>query len=224
MAEVEFIFNSIKTVIQCNIKDKMKDIIKKYGIKLGKEIESLYIIYDSNIINEELMEKEFIEIANNIDKERKKMNILVYEINTNIERDKRILSKEIICPECKENIRINISNYKIKLFECKNGHNIDNILLNEFYNTQYIDESKIICNKCNENNKLKSYNNIFYKCNKCKINLCPLCKLNHDNKHNIINYELKDYICDIHNKEYISYCKECKKNKCIICLEEEGKQ
>ena len=140
MAEVEFIFNSIKTVIQCNIKDKMKDIIKKYGIKLGKEIKSLYIIYDSNIINEELMEKEFIEIANNIDKERKKMNILVYEINTNIERDKRILSKEIICPECKENIRINISNYKIKLFECKNGHNINNILLNEFYNTQYIDE------------------------------------------------------------------------------------
>ena len=198
MAEVEFIFNTIKTVIQCNIKDKMKDIIKKYGIKLGKEIESLYIIYDSNIINEELMEKEFIEIANKIDKERKKMNILVYEINTNIERDKRILSKEIICPECKENIRINIINYKIKLFECKNGHNIDNILLNEFYNTQYIDQSKIECNKCKEINKLNSYNNIFYKCNKCNINLCPLCKLNHDKIHKIINYDERLYICDKH--------------------------
>ena len=108
MVEVEFIFNGIKTIIQCNLYDKMKDILNKYSIKIQKDIKLLYIIYDSNIINEELMEKEFMEIANNIDKERKKMNILVYEINTNIERDKRILSKEIICPECKENIRINI--------------------------------------------------------------------------------------------------------------------
>ena len=50
------------------------------------------------------------------------------------------------------------------------------------------------------------------------MNLCPLCKSNYDNKLNIINYELKNYICDIHNKEYISYFEECKKNKSIICL------
>ena len=57
-----------------------------------------------------------------------------------------IKSKEIICPKCNENILIKIDNYKINLFNCKNNHNIDNILLNEYENN--IDISKIICDKC----------------------------------------------------------------------------
>ena len=57
MDEVEFTFEGEKTVILCNINDKMKEIIKKFAIKKGKDINSLYIIYDSKIINEELMEK-----------------------------------------------------------------------------------------------------------------------------------------------------------------------
>ena len=132
-------------------------------------------------------------------------------------------SKEIICPICKENIRININNYKIRLFECKNGHIIKNILLNEFENSQYINELLIKCDKCNETTISNSYNKIFFKCNLCKINLCPLCKSNHDYKHNIINYELKNYICDIHNGQYIGYCQDCKKNICKLCLDKEEK-
>jgi len=31
-------------------------------------------------------------------------------------------SKYIICPECKENARILIDNYKINIYDCKNGH------------------------------------------------------------------------------------------------------
>ena len=131
------------------------------------------------------------------------MNILIFELNSDKKREKKIKSKEIICPECKENIKINIQDYKINLFECKNGHNINNILLDEFQNTQYIDESEIKCNKCKDNNKFKSYGNIFYRCNICKINLCPLCKSKHE--HNIINYELKNYICEIHNEKYVAY-------------------
>ena len=69
-------------------------------------------------------------------------------------------------------------------------------------------------------NKGNTFENIFYKCNSCKINLCPLCKLNHDKSHNIINYDLRDYICDIHNEKYISYCKNCNKNICINCSKE----
>ena len=48
----------------------------------------------------------------------------------NYEEDKKINNKnniqlnEVICSECKENCFINISNYKINLFGCKNGHNI----------------------------------------------------------------------------------------------------
>ena len=51
------------------------------------------------------------------------------------------------------------------------------------------------------------------------MNLCPSCKLNHNNNHNIINYELKYYICDIHNENYNYYCKGCRKNLCSSCAE-----
>ena len=30
-----------------------------------------------------------------------------------------------------------------------------------------------------------------------------LCKSNHEQSHNIINYDLKYYICEIHNEKYI---------------------
>ena len=35
------------------------------------------------------------------------------------------------CPECGEICRIKINDYKIKLYECKNKHEIDNISLKE---------------------------------------------------------------------------------------------
>ena len=82
--EVEFNFNGIKTVLHCNINDKMKNIFEEYTLKIGKKIELLYMIYDSNIINEELMEKTYYQTANNIDKKRKIMNILVYLKNSKL--------------------------------------------------------------------------------------------------------------------------------------------
>jgi len=39
----------------------------------------------------------------------------------------------------------------------------------------------------------------------------------HDNNHKIINYDDKEYICDVHNEIYNSFCNECKKNICIEC-------
>ena len=38
----------------------------------------------------------------------------------------------IICPQCGEHSLISIKNYKISLYDCKNRHKNDNILLNEF--------------------------------------------------------------------------------------------
>ena len=112
---------------------------------------------------------------------------------------------------------MNINEYKIDLYECKNGHNIKNILLNEFEETQKINMSDIQCNICKNNNKSISYNNIFYKCLTCNNNICPLCKCNHDKNHIIINYDEKYYICNEHNEKYISYCKDCNKNICKSC-------
>ena len=49
------------------------------------------------------------------------------------------------------------------------------------------------------------------------MNLCPLCKENHDKNHNIIKYNEKNYKCEIHLKGYNSYCLQCEKNICILC-------
>ena len=113
------------------------------------------------------------------DKERNIMNILVNEIYKTVIKENIIKSKEIICPKCYENIFIKIEEYKINLFNCKNKHNINNILLKDYGN---IDISKIICDICKVKNKSQTYNNEFYRCNICKINICPLCKSNHNNK------------------------------------------
>jgi hypothetical protein len=49
------------------------------------------------------------------------------------------------------------------------------------------------------------------------MNICPLCKLKHEKDHILIDYELKNYSCNIHGEKYISYCETCNKNLCEIC-------
>ena len=56
-------------------------------------------------------------MANSIDKSRKKMNILVLSQNDNINVNNNIIrAKNIICPECHEDIKMNINNYKFFKF------------------------------------------------------------------------------------------------------------
>ena len=214
MAEIIFKHKGKETLIQCNINDKMKEIIQKYISKIDNN--NFFFLYNGKRINEEL---KFIEQANELDIKRKKMNILVYEINKTIVKENKIISKEFICPECNENILIDIKNYKIN-YECKNVHKRDNILLNEYEDIQKIDICKIICDKCKEKNKNNTYNNEFYYCCSCEINICPLCKSIHDLNHNIINYDDKRYICKKHNDSFIKYCIKCKENMCILCINE----
>ena len=101
------------------------------------------------------------------------------------------------------------------------GHTKYNIKLIDFDNTQNINISKIICNKCPYKNKGNCPNDEFYRCLTCKINLCILCRSNHNNTHNIIKYDEKNYICPIHNENFIKYCIKCNKNICFSCEEHE---
>ena len=39
----------------------------------------------------------------------------------------------------------------------------------------------------------------------------------HNEDHDIIKYEDKNYICNIHNERYISYCRKCNQNLCFKC-------
>ena len=84
----------------------IKDISKRFKDKINLTNKNINYTYNGNLVlNEEL---KFEEIVNNEDKIRKKMSFIVFD-NLIETKDKDIIkSKEIICPECKENIRMNI--------------------------------------------------------------------------------------------------------------------
>ena len=157
-------------------------------------------------------------VINQFDNSRKKMNIIVDlkygQINN---KNNLIKSEQIICPQCKETAKIFIKDYLITIFGCKHNHTTNNILLDQFDESQKIDESKVVCYVCKTRNKEKSFNKQFYICLKCKLNLCPLCKDIHDKNHYIIDYNNKNYICPQHGDNYSSFCQTCSKNICIEC-------
>ena len=151
------------------------------------------------------------EVINNIisNAERKlnRMSILVIDMrstrrtnNNNINNNNIIQSPEVICPICKEPCNLKVEDYKISLYRCKQGHKQDNIKFDEFVNTQKIDLTSIICGECKRRNRGEINNKEFYKCCQCNMNLCPLCKSIHDKKHDIINYDLRNYVCNIHKR------------------------
>ena len=195
MVEVEFNYKQNKINIQSSANDIFEEIIQKYINKTNLDINNIYFIYKGKKINNKNDKLE--NIMSESDKRNKKIIILVYSINNtiNIENTNIKISNDIICQDCKEICKYEINDYKIKLYGCKNGHINENINLNEYENKQKIDISKIKCDICKDKNKSNTYNNDFYICYECKMNLCPLCKSIHDKSHIIINYENKNYIC-----------------------------
>ena len=83
-----------------------------------------------------------------------------------------------------------------------------------------INLKNVECNICKERNKYNTYNNEFYKCYECNINICPSCKLKHNKKHNIFNYDKIHYICNKHDESFTNYCNKCKINICSLCEKE----
>ena len=147
------------------------------------------------------------------------MSIVVVEMNelTENKNDILIKSNQPICPICFENAQIEIKDYKIKIFGCKNKHIKTDIPLIYYDNCEKVNFSKIICDVCKIRKKSDIFNYEMYKCTMCKINLCPICKNSHDRKHSIINYDQKNFMCEEHNEQYYSYCENCKKDICILC-------
>ena len=218
MVSIEFEYQQTKTIVQANLNDRFETVLNKYKTKTNVDINNLcYLANGRNIDKNDIIE----DILNANDKQNKKMKILVNDTNSyDIQNNNLIKSKDIICPECKELCKIDIKDYRIKLYDCKMGHVKENLKLDEFINTQNIDISKIICDKCKVNNKAESYKNKFYKCCECNMNLCSLCKSKHDNTHSIIDYDDKDYICNKHEQSFLKYCENCKINICLSCLED----
>ena len=128
MSKVIFNYEGNNTTVLCQENEKMTEICKRFGNKTQIDINNLYFLYNGKIINIEL---RYDEIANRFDKERKEISILVLDINNTEVLDNKKKLEFPICPECNENIILEIKDYKINLYDCKNKHNINNILINE---------------------------------------------------------------------------------------------
>ena len=215
MAQVEFQYKGISTIIQCKEDQKMIEIINIFISKSNINENEINYYYNGKIISQNNKNLKFNEISNSFDKERKKIIILV--IN-NIEKPNKLLirSKNIICPKCKGDIKLKINNYKLNLYGCQNKHKFNNISLNEFEETQIINLSEIKCSICRENQS-NLYNDKIYKCNECNKYLCSICGLKHDKNHIILDYDKIYYICNKHKEHFTNYCKECNKNLCSLC-------
>ena len=74
MAEVIFNYEGKPYSIQCNVNDKIKDIKSKFLLKIVKNDTNLYYLYNGSQLKDELT---FNKQANDLDKNRKKMNIIV---------------------------------------------------------------------------------------------------------------------------------------------------
>jgi len=209
MSEVKILYNGYQAIIQYQSNEKMKDIFKRFKIKINGENKELVYLYNGEMIKDENI------IVSNLTSE-KIFTILAYDSN-NLPSNNIIKSEYIICPICKRSAILDEKEYKLLIYGCQNEHITNNILIKDFNKYQEIDYSKIICKICNINNRNNTYNNEFYKCDECKIDICPMCKSKHDNNHKIINYNEEEYKCNIHNEYYYSYSKECKRNICMIC-------
>ena len=210
---VEFILDGEKRVLSylCERNDYIDSILRRYSKQIKRYIKELSFEYNGSLIpfNTELT---LGQINMNDDLIR---FLVSFKANNNIHTS-YLKSDYIICPKCKENCLININSYKVSLSNCPYGHNANNLSINEFINSQYFDESLILCDEC-KNKKAMVFKNEFYFCS-CGLALCPSCQINHrKKKHIVYNYEKKNYWCVEHNDNFISYCQDCKYNLCIKC-------
>ena len=215
MIQVNIAFRDINIIIECDKTDKIGDILDKIVVKMQKPLSELVFLYNGNIINKDM---KFEELPNNeVDKISDKINLLVNEI-MGINTNKKIKESEVIvCPECDENNRIKIENYKISM-TCKNNHKYVNMSIKDFIYSQKKDKSKYNrCNICNEFDKSNIDGIEMYKCLNCEKIICPICINNHNKNDKIINIETKNVYCKKHYELFNRYCKDCNKNLCMKC-------
>ena len=91
---------------------------------------------------------------NSVEENLQKYQLIQETIGENID-DKKI-SKNIICNICKEVCFIGINDYTFNLYGCKNNHITKNILIENFENTQRIQ---------NDNHNIHEKEKGNYNCN-----------------------------------------------------------
>ena len=135
MNEIVFIYKENEVRIQCSDGEKMQNIIERFFIKINESKNFIFFQNDGKILDKELTEDKIF-----MNEDNKKI-IVVNENYYTSHIDKEIqISKEVICPICKEICLIEIKDYKVLFYNCKKRHN-SNILINQFKESQLINKS-----------------------------------------------------------------------------------
>ena len=140
MIDVECEYLGSNVTVQAKLTDKMSLVFQKFKTKAQINNASLIFLYKGSKINEDL---PLEQVISSDDKKENKMKIVVNSLDSqqNGNSSTDYFSENIICPHCEENCTIKMENCRIS-FNCKNGHNQENILLDEFKKTQVIDLKK----------------------------------------------------------------------------------
>lgn len=77
MSQVVFSYNGQNIIIQCNLYELIYEIFQKFSTKANKDLNSLYFLYNGDIISNQFITLD--EIMNRDDKIRNKINILVQD-------------------------------------------------------------------------------------------------------------------------------------------------
>ena len=206
---IRFQYNQKDIVIKCNRNERMKDIFARYESKSKLSIKGFYFKYDDERINPDLSLSQVNDKDNEI-------LVLVFPKEKEYNMEK---SDFIKCTECSDPAIIDfLSDYRLSISDKKHG--TKKIKLEDFNNSQMIDQSTIKCSGCPRTIGDISKNKFIY-CFDCRSNFCPYCKNSRHFHKNMVNYLNKFSRCPQHIvKNFVSYCFNCEKNLCFLCLKE----
>ena len=181
MTKLIFNFKKIKNIILCSLEEKMIDIFKRFASKEHININEFVFLYNNKIIEDNLT------LAKIITQEDKKSEFINIIVEKKIQNSHNNINKNIICPICKENIFIEIKDYKIHLNNCINGHKLE-FLFKDFCETQKSIYFESGCDFCKIKNKNNLNNNELFQCITCGNILCHSCEIFHNKNHKINSY------------------------------------
>ena len=107
MAEVKILYNGYPTIIQYQSNEKLKEIFKRFKIKINAENKELVYLYNGERIKDENI------IISNLSSEQI-ISILAYDSNNIPSNIKTLIKSDyIICPTCKKSAILDEKDYKL---------------------------------------------------------------------------------------------------------------
>ena len=136
MINIEFRYKDGSINIQHDEKQTSPRSTDKFLNKTLIKNDSISFLANGYVINPEN------KVVNLMNADNRKEGKLIILVVTNDEDSKKqmsvIQSKGVVCPKCFEPCRIEIKNYKIRMYDCINKHVTENMKLVNYKNTQMV--------------------------------------------------------------------------------------